>query len=297
MDMNGEFAALLPTYNRAPALRRNLDGFLALRNMSELIVVDDGSVDETPAILASVNDERLRCLRHESNQGSPAARNTAIKAASSDWLLMLDDDCQVPEDYGEVLLRVAQRHSADIVGAPWVHAAADAIELEVDTRRKRPVHRFDLGTHHGTFPPYEVETPFLPPMVLGRRSTFVALGYRRRYRGNAWREETDFFLRAARAGYRCILTPGTYSYQSDQWSGGQRRNRIAYELWCIYNNWLFLRSHREYLRAHGLIRSAWRSQVAFGMGRLEVLVRGQLGKFARMPSRADLVPGAPSRCS
>ncbi|HEY0813784.1 MAG TPA: glycosyltransferase family 2 protein, partial [Pseudonocardia sp.] len=183
------FSALLPTYNRAAALRRNLAGFLALEGLEELIVVDDGSADDTEKLLAGVDDDRLRRIRHATNQGSPAARATAIDAARSDWVLMLDDDCQVPPEYGAVLLRVAQECDADIVSAPWVHAeAGDKLESEVAYRRSHPELCFDLTANPGSFPPHEVETPFLPPLVLGRRTVFETLGYRRRYRGNAWRE-------------------------------------------------------------------------------------------------------------
>ncbi len=280
----GTFSALLPTYNRAAALRRNLAHYLALDGLLELIVVDDGSGDETEQVLAGVDDDRLRLIRHATNQGSPAARASAIGAARSDWVLMLDDDCQVPPVYGAVLLRVAQDCGADIISAPWVHAASDEVESEVAYRRSHPETRFGLTANPGSFPPHEIETPFLPPLVLGRRAVFETLGYRRRYRGNAWREETDFFISAVRRGFRCVLTPRTYSYQSQQFSGGQRRNRIAYEFWCFYNNWLFLQSHGDFLQSGGHIKTRLGAQARFVEERVGFIARGQLRKLARLRS-------------
>lgn len=268
------FSAVLPTYNRAEALRENLPPLLRLRGLAELIVVDDCSLDETPAVLRDVSDDRLRVIRHPVNLGSPAARSSGIAAATTNWILMLEDDCRVPADYGQTLLRVAREYDADLVGAPWVHAPADRIETEVASRRANPVARVGLRTAPGQFPPNTVETPFLPALILARREVFTLAGYDRRYRGNAWREETAFFLSAAQAGFRCVLTPDTYSYQVRQWGGGQRRNRVAYEFWVAWNNWLFLRAHGTFLRRAGYIRSAVTEQAAFLAGRGRGLLIG-----------------------
>lgn len=272
------FTAVLPTYNRVSALRENLSCFLELESLTELIVVDDCSVDDTAAFLATFEDARLRVIRQPRNMGSPAARSTGISAATTDWILMLDDDCRVPANYGRTLMRVASEHRADIVGAPWVHAAAERVKAEVSLRRARPVHRFDLRTGPGSFPGFNLETPFLPPQILARRAVFADAGYERRYRGNAWREETAFFLSAVREGFRCVLTPDTYSYQIKQWAGGQRRNRFSYEFWVAWNNWLFLRSHGEFLRQAGYISSPLSEQATFLVDRYRALLSGFIAK-------------------
>lgn len=58
----------------------------------ELIIVDDGSRDETPRRLADVTDGRLRVLRHERPLGVAQARNAGIAAADGAWVAFLDDD-------------------------------------------------------------------------------------------------------------------------------------------------------------------------------------------------------------
>lgn len=58
----------------------------------EVIVVDDGSSDETAARLEAVDDDRLRVVRHERSLGLSAARNTGIDAARGAWISFLDDD-------------------------------------------------------------------------------------------------------------------------------------------------------------------------------------------------------------
>ena len=58
----------------------------------EVIVVDDGSTDETPERLAAVSDPRLVVIRHDTSGGVARARNAGIEAARGRWVSFLDDD-------------------------------------------------------------------------------------------------------------------------------------------------------------------------------------------------------------
>ena len=88
-------SVILPTYNRAGFLERAMGSVLAQRcPCGELIVVDDGSSDETPALvarLATTSPIAVRSLYQE-NRGAAAARNTGIGAARGDLLAFLDSD-------------------------------------------------------------------------------------------------------------------------------------------------------------------------------------------------------------
>ncbi|MCX5863535.1 MAG: glycosyltransferase, partial [Deltaproteobacteria bacterium] len=84
---------IIPTYNRAGFLAQAIDSVLSQTYSNfELIVVDDGSTDETPARLASYG-KALICLRQE-NRGPAAARNAGIRAARHPLLAFLDSDDQ-----------------------------------------------------------------------------------------------------------------------------------------------------------------------------------------------------------
>jgi glycosyltransferase involved in cell wall biosynthesis len=88
-----EITVVIPTRNRWPLLRRALRTALWQDDVSlEVIVVDDGSTDETPEELAGLSDRRVRSVRHVQSKGLPAARNAAIREARSEWLAFLDDD-------------------------------------------------------------------------------------------------------------------------------------------------------------------------------------------------------------
>lgn len=85
----------LPTKNRVTSLVAAVDSVLCQTYSEiELIVVDDGSSDDTQQILAGIRerDHRLKVIRNDRSLGAPEARNRAIQAASGEFVTGLDDD-------------------------------------------------------------------------------------------------------------------------------------------------------------------------------------------------------------
>ena len=87
---------IIPAYNAAKYLRETLDSALnQTYRDTEVVVVDDGSTDETPGILEAYGD-RIRVLRQE-NQGRAAACNAGVGVAQGEWVAFLDaDDIWLP---------------------------------------------------------------------------------------------------------------------------------------------------------------------------------------------------------
>jgi glycosyltransferase involved in cell wall biosynthesis len=91
--MGPEVTVVIPTLNRWPMLSRALSGALGQEDVTlEVVVVDDGSGDETPQRLAAHADERLRVVRHERPLGVARARNAGLAEARGEWTAFLDDD-------------------------------------------------------------------------------------------------------------------------------------------------------------------------------------------------------------
>jgi glycosyltransferase involved in cell wall biosynthesis len=86
-------SVVLPTHNRAPLLGRAIRSVLRQSYGDfELVVVDDGSADETAEVVASFDDPRVRYVRLARNAGAGAARNVGIKAARGRFLAFQDSD-------------------------------------------------------------------------------------------------------------------------------------------------------------------------------------------------------------
>ncbi len=105
----------IPTKNRAGMLASAIE---SVRSQScprfELIVVDDGSTDETPALLAGLasQEPRLRCIRNSHSQGGAASRNAAILASRGDFVTGLDDDDTFSVDRLQRFADAWSRHEA-----------------------------------------------------------------------------------------------------------------------------------------------------------------------------------------
>lgn len=86
-----QISAVIPTYNRARLVGRAIESALnQTKRPFEIIVVDDGSQDNTRAVVEAYGD-LLTCLSQK-NLGSAAARNRGIKTARSHWVALLDSD-------------------------------------------------------------------------------------------------------------------------------------------------------------------------------------------------------------
>jgi glycosyltransferase involved in cell wall biosynthesis len=92
--MQPDVTVVIPTRNRWRLLSTSaLPSALEQQDVEhEVIVVDEGSEDETPTGLASLDEPRLRVIHHESPRGVAQARNAGIEAARGDWIAFLDDD-------------------------------------------------------------------------------------------------------------------------------------------------------------------------------------------------------------
>jgi len=113
-----EVSVVIPTRNRWPHLTRALRSVLAQEDVDlEVIVVDDGSTDETSARLAEVDDPRVVVVHREPPHGVARARNTGIEHARGTWLAFLDDD----DLWAPRKLR-AQLDAAAAVGAGFAYS-------------------------------------------------------------------------------------------------------------------------------------------------------------------------------
>lgn len=101
---------IIPLYNKAHQIRNTLASVLLQTYRDfELIIVDDGSTDDSIAEVQKFDDGRIRVI-HQKNSGVSAARNRGIKEAKYDLIAFLDADDEWKPDYLDTQYRLTQKY-------------------------------------------------------------------------------------------------------------------------------------------------------------------------------------------
>lgn len=124
---------IVPCYNVAPYVDACMDSLVCqtLRDI-EIICVNDGSTDGTPALLRAweERDSRVRVIDRE-NGGLSVARNTGMELASGEYIGFVDPDDYVEHSMYARLLEEARRHDAEITGCGYTgFSDGDGMVLE-----------------------------------------------------------------------------------------------------------------------------------------------------------------------
>jgi glycosyltransferase involved in cell wall biosynthesis len=119
-------SVVIPTHNRRDLLSVTLKSVLRQEDVElDVVVVDDGSTDDTHAFLERVDDPRVRFIQNDIPQGVCAARNQGIAATTGEWLGFVDDDdIWAPDKLAR------QLQAARETGCSWVYTGA----VEIDVR-------------------------------------------------------------------------------------------------------------------------------------------------------------------
>lgn len=124
-------SVIIPTYNYARLLPRALDSVLAQHSDDiELIVVDDGSGDDTAEVLApyAARHRQMRVI-HQGNAGAAAARNHGIREARGAYALLLDaDDELLPDALASLRAALARQPTAGMVLGAQISVYPDGRE-------------------------------------------------------------------------------------------------------------------------------------------------------------------------
>lgn len=184
-------SVIIPTYNSAPFLATAIDSVLAQTYPDvEVIVVDDGSTDDTQAIIAHY-DQQIRYI-HQENRGPAAARNTGFHASQGDYLLFLDSDDLIPPDKLELQVAfLAQQPDVGLVYSAWQEIDEDNTRLLGEVRPGIQGFILKALLRRKFF--------FFPSAAIIRRKCLERVGLFNE--SMRWSEDADLWMRLARAGY------------------------------------------------------------------------------------------------
>lgn len=276
--IEGEVSVIIPTHNRAAQIYQKVQWLLGESCVGEVIVVVDGSSDGTVDRLQSIDDSRLKLVVNGTALGPSRARNAGMQHVTRPWVALLDDDDHHSEGFLDILVSVARDSGAGVSGAPWLHFApgiSPQLGFTQATRGASGPTRFSPSI----VPEKSwVECLWVPNNVIVKSSVLAEVQFNEGYRGNFWREETDFFVSVARAGHKVVVTSRAYSYQHEKPAGGiVRSNRLLYEYWVARNDLRFMARHGAWLTQQGEIqgvaRFLWSSMIRRVKPRLVHLVQ------------------------
>ena len=188
-------SVIIPAYNAEAYIERALKSISnQTYNNIEIIVVDDGSTDDTARIVKSFTDSRIRYLYQE-NQWLGAARNTGIKISKGEYICFLDvDDFYLPHKTEKQVRFLEENAQYDIVYCPAFHFYSDNLSQLI--RKKAKV--YPCGNIFDDLLKCSMINPNTPML----RRTIIDSGIIFWDGKEKYPEDWDFFLRIAREGFR-----------------------------------------------------------------------------------------------
>jgi len=184
-------SVIIPTYNQAHFVAQAVESALAQTHPDvETIVVDDGSTDGTPSVLAAFGDA-IRTIRQE-NKGLPAARNAGFRASRGEYVLFLDsDDVILPEKLARHVALLEAEPRFGLTYSAWQQVDAGGTRVLGQVRPNRQGHLLADLLRRTCF--------FFASAAVVRRRCLERVGLFDE--SLPWGEDADVWLRLARAGY------------------------------------------------------------------------------------------------
>ena len=120
-----QISVVIPSRNRAYWIPGAIDSALSQVGVDvQVVVVDDGSTDDTPEVLARLTDPRIRLVRRDDDHGEPQARNTGAHLAQHELLAFLDDD-----DRWDPTKLLHQFEALEVTKADWSITGARHVDV------------------------------------------------------------------------------------------------------------------------------------------------------------------------
>ena len=253
----------------------------------EIIVVDNGSEDDTPQQLPR-EFPQVKYIRSEKNLGFARANNLGAQQATGEFLVLLNSDARVqPETLGTGIAWMRSHPDCGVAGAQLLNPDGSrqnsianfpslATELINKSLLRRLFPRRFPGKEHQLNSPLEVES-LIGAFLLIRRETWTHLGgFDERF--FFFLEETDFCLQAQRHGWKVMHLPQLQVWHERGRSAAQWPGAARIEYWR--SRYQFFRKNRPLL-ARGVLRCGLGARLAADSLASAVMFAVTLGRSSR----------------
>jgi glycosyltransferase involved in cell wall biosynthesis len=256
------------SYNRCDSLRESIRSLCGLETRDqftfEIVVVDDGSTDQTREVVAELRDHAAVDVRyfHQPGLGIAVARNHCVRESRGEWIAFFDDDQQAESDWLANLLEFARDRDLPCVGS-----ARTLLIQGIEPERLPRVTRAVLGElNHSESHRCEHRPMLSTGTVLIHRSVFDDIGGfdETLHQGGS---DSDLFARMRRAGVAMWFTPSAVCRHVIP----SHRLRPKFLWWCSRRNGVSFA--RQDLKDYGRLRSCLVATVRLGRTALVVLPR------------------------
>ena len=201
---NYKFNIIISTYNRPMALSRAIQSILAQTHQDfKIIVSDDASYENIEDAVRGLNDKRISYISNTKKSGLSATRNAAMRLCEGEYLIFMDDDITLKNNFLEVLEQITNNNKAGVFCPRILDPDTDEPFTKLLNTKSKYLGRLDfnyfLGGNH----------------ILNNRIAKKAGFYDERF-GVSSRyhaaEESDYFFRLKRSGERVLYCPELIAY-------------------------------------------------------------------------------------
>lgn len=230
-------SVVMPTYNREQMLEDSINSVLnqTYRDF-ELIIVDDGSIDNTDKLVKNIKDKRIKYIKNSTNVGAAEARNIGVKSAKGDYIAFHDSDDLWKMNHLEVETEYLEKNDVDMVCAYYIYQDKKGDLYQIPQKGNEKIINQNYFCYWLEFPSCSPET------MLIKKDKFMEVGGFNSDLKNF--EDYEFSLRFAQK-YKvcfcpCVLSVVNYTEGSVNFNRREREKTYLYildEFWNEINKY------------------------------------------------------------
>ena len=253
-------SVIIPNFNRSGLINETVRNVLSQSLPPfEVIVVDDGSTDDSVKSLRAEFGDRIQLIE-QSNQGPGAARNAGLEVATGEFIWLMDSDDLASLNKLDVQVESLQKHNADVVYGPWarVFFQGQTVRLDGPVLQQRA-----LPQNHDALMWFMTDWSLVFQQCLFRHSILKQAGL---YRADMWTcDDSEYFVRILTKGAKIVFEDTSLTlYRCNDHgkvtaSGFESTRRMIDWAKCLIAIYDQCQNRPEILNHPGLQLRLWRS--------------------------------------